>query len=77
MANGSLPPDIVTSAEEDCIYVDVLGGENGVGLGIHGFVLHFGLILVTALAVTTGGLGVFEPWLDCRASWACWLPFIL
>ncbi len=58
LAGGFLPADIMARAGEGRIYVDFLGGEKGVGLGIHGFVLHFGLILVAALAVTTPGLGL-------------------
>ena len=58
LAGGFLPADIVARAGEGRIYLDFLGGEKGAGLGIHGFVLHFGLILVAALVVTTPGLGL-------------------
>ncbi|MDO8749875.1 MAG: hypothetical protein Q7K03_01850 [Dehalococcoidia bacterium] len=58
LAGGFLPSDIVVRAGEGRIYLDFLGGEKGAGLGIQGYVLHFGLILVAALVVTTPGLGV-------------------
>ncbi|MBI4201334.1 MAG: hypothetical protein HY531_03470 [Chloroflexi bacterium] len=58
LASGFLPADIAARAGEGRIYLDFLSGEKGAGLGIHGYVLHFGLILVAALVVTTPGLGL-------------------
>ncbi len=58
LAGGFLPSDIVARAGEGRIYLDFLGGEKGAGLGVQGYVLHFGLILTAALVVTTPGLGL-------------------
>ncbi|MSQ22798.1 MAG: hypothetical protein EXR53_05795 [Dehalococcoidia bacterium] len=58
LAGGFLPTDIAARAGEGRIYLDFLAAEKGAGLGLHGYVLHFGLILVAALVVTTPGLGL-------------------
>ena len=58
VAGGFLPGEIAVRAGEGRIYLDFLSGNGGVGLSIQGFVLHFGLILVMALVVSTPGLGL-------------------
>ena len=58
LAGGFLPADIVARAGEGRIYLDFMSGEKGAGLGIQGYVLHFGLILVAALVVTTPRLSL-------------------
>ena len=64
-AGSSLPEEIAARAGNERIYLDFLSGNGGVGLSIQGFVLHFGLILVMALVVSTPGLGL--------AGMATWL----
>ena len=58
VAGGFLPGEMAVRAGEGRIYLDFLNGDGGVGLSIQGFVLHFGLILVIALVVSTPGLGL-------------------
>lgn len=58
LAGGFLPADIVARAGEGRIYLDILGVEEGVGLSVHGYLLHFGLILAAALVGTTPGMSV-------------------
>ncbi len=58
LAHGFLPTDIVARAGESRIYLDFLDGVNGAGLGVDGYLLAFGLILASALVLSTPGLGL-------------------
>jgi len=58
LAGNFTPPEAAVRAADGRIYLDSLGGAGGTGLSIHGFVLHFGLILVLALVASTPGLGL-------------------
>ena len=55
-AGRFLPEEIAARAGDGRIYLDFIEEEARVDLVIHGFVLHFGVILVMALVVSTPGL---------------------
>ena len=56
---GSLSPsEMAVRAADGRIYLEFLGGASEKGLSIHGFMLHFGLILVMALVASTPSLGL-------------------
>ena len=60
MAGVFSPGELALRAADGRIYMDFLGGTKETGLSIHGFVLHFGLILVMALVASTPALGLVK-----------------
>lgn len=53
-----VPRGIVLRATEDQVRVEFLGQAPVAWLNIHGFIMHFGLILVLALVAATPGLAL-------------------
>ena len=70
VASTFSPAEIDLRAANGRIYVDFLSSEPGTGLSIHGFVSHFGLILVMALVATTPRLAFVKAmaWLVAVAA---------
>ena len=60
MIGGLAPEEIGVRAAYGRFYLDFLSEASGTGLNIHGFVLHFGPILVLALIAATPSLGLIR-----------------
>ena len=59
-ADAFSPSGIGVSATNEWFHLNFLDGVTGTGLNLHGFMLHFGLILVLALMVATPGMSLIK-----------------